>query len=307
MIQTLESKKALLACIKSSPNKHIDYLSKIMGIEKEVLYSYLERHDLLDEVILYNKPEKELSDILIGFKKTRTVIPPYEIDFYSDKYKLGVEFNGCYWHSSELKPMYYHQEKAQMAWSNGIRLYQIFEYEWNKPIIISNIQRLCGCLKKVELNFIKEIKLSDALLFLSKTTLSYNKDFNLAIGLFSDELIGVMTLKNSIINNYSESLNLSIQEGILQGLNYIRQNYPLTEINALVDFSKYLYDYEKCFTIKGLTEPELIWYKNGKLSDEKKKYLLAGNISFSEDEYLRKLGYKKIYNCGKIQMSNILT
>ena len=108
-------KKALLSYIKASPNKHVNYLSEHLNIDKETLIKILESYNLLDKVILYNSPEKELGEILIGFEKTRKIIPPYEIDFYSDKYKLGVEFNGIYWHSSELKDRYYHQEKSQIV------------------------------------------------------------------------------------------------------------------------------------------------------------------------------------------------
>lgn len=302
ILKTLENKKALISYINACKNKHVNNIASSMGISKDILIEFLERHDLLDEVILYNSPEKELGEILLGFRKTRNIIPPYEIDFYSEKYNLGVEFNGCYWHSSELKPIYYHQEKAQMAW--GIcRLYQIFEYEWkNKNIIISNIQRLCNCLRKVDCTEIKEISNMDATYFLSKNALDYD-EFNLSLGLFNKDLIGVITFRDNILSNYVERLDIATQNGLKEGLNYFRNNYSHDEIKAFPDLAKYLYDYESFFSLKGCTEPNLIWFKNSKLTEEKKKYLLAG-CNISEDEYLRKLGYKKIYDCGRLIFSN---
>lgn len=297
-------KKALLSYIKASPNKHVNYLSEHLNIDKETLIKILEEYNLLDKVILYNSPEKELGEILIGFEKTRKIILPYEIDFYSDKYKLGVEFNGIYWHSSELKDRYYHQEKSQMAWTAGIRLYQIFEYEWKyKDLIISHIQRLCGCLKKVVCR-VKEIEKEEANYFLYKTCIEYDKDFDIYFGLYelvSNDLCGVITFKGNVLNNYSERPDVSIKRGIFQGVDYFTTHYENT-IYAYPDLAKYIYDYSP-FKIEGCTEPNLIWFKSDKLSEEKKKYLLAGNINLSEEEYLRKLGYKKLYDCGKLKMT----
>lgn len=308
ILKTLKNKSALLSYIKACPNKHISKIAESMGIEVNMLKTCLEQHDILDKVILTNMPEKELKDLLIGFKKTRTIIPPYEIDFYSDKYKLGIEFNGAYWHSTEMRDMFYHQEKAQMAWSNGIKLYQIFEWEWDKykPIILSNIQRLAKCLKREKGIKIKEISSNDAILFLHANTISYDKTFDYSYGLFSNKLIAVMTFKNDVLNNYSESLDTIVENGFGQLFDYHVNKYTPKTLKAFPDLAKYLYDYETRFNIEGCTEPELVWFKTDILTEDKKKFLLNGS-KLSEEEQLKKLGYKKLYTCGKIKMVYELT
>jgi hypothetical protein len=269
-----------------------------MNISVEELKGWLEYHDLLDAVILFNAPEKELGELLIGFKKDRKVIRPYEIDFYHEGLKLGVDFNGTYWHSSEFRTPYYHQEKALMALSNGIKLYQIFEYEWNKKeIVLAGIQKLAGVLPRLSVKEVREIDKNEAITFLHFNTLAY-EDFDLAIGCFSDELCAVMTFKENTLTNYSEIYNKTVLEGFKKAFDYFRSKNTFKEIHAFLDLAKPLYEYTD-FKYTGKTEPELIWFKNTVLTEEKKAFLLRGS-KLPEDEALRKFGYKKLYTCGKL-------
>lgn len=61
----------------------------------------------------------------------REILAPREIDIWVPTHKLGVEYNGLYWHSrliiSDLK---YHQTKHAAARAAGINLLSIYEDEW---------------------------------------------------------------------------------------------------------------------------------------------------------------------------------
>lgn len=67
----------------------------------------------------------------------RTILDGREIDIYLPDYKLGIEFNGEFWHSDQ-NPKYSdhggrstkHQEKSLLAEEKGIFLFHIFEHEW---------------------------------------------------------------------------------------------------------------------------------------------------------------------------------
>lgn len=66
---------------------------------------------------------------------TRKVIKPYEIDIYIPEFKLAIEYNGLYWHSSnsiedDKKLSKYHLMKTEMCEEQGIHLFHIFENEW---------------------------------------------------------------------------------------------------------------------------------------------------------------------------------
>lgn len=67
----------------------------------------------------------------IDFKeRDRTIIKPYELDFYLKKFKLAIEVNGIIWHSEKFnKDKYYHLNKIKRCEEKGIRLLHFFEDE----------------------------------------------------------------------------------------------------------------------------------------------------------------------------------
>lgn len=90
----------------------------------------------------------------------RQQIWPKEIDFYLPDCKVGFEFNDIYTHRTawreELKdnsiviskPVKYHQNKHQECQDKGIRLFQIWDVEWQddrlRPILQSVIRNALG-------------------------------------------------------------------------------------------------------------------------------------------------------------------
>ena len=70
---------------------------------------------------------------------SRQIIPPYEIDMYLDEYKLGIEFNGLFWHNLENKGCDYHKMKQLKTEKMCINLIQIWEDDWkNKENIVKS-------------------------------------------------------------------------------------------------------------------------------------------------------------------------
>ena len=84
------------------------------------------------------------SEILTG---NRVILDGKEIDIYIPEIKLGIEFNGLYWHSEEGgKDSKYHLNKTELCESNGIKLIHIFEDEWlyKKNIVKSRLKNILG-------------------------------------------------------------------------------------------------------------------------------------------------------------------
>jgi hypothetical protein len=81
--------------------------------------------------------QKEIFNFIKDKYKTEVVNNTYspleskEIDIYLPELKIGFEFNGIYWHSQEFKDKNYHLDKLKLANSKGIKLYFIWEDEWN--------------------------------------------------------------------------------------------------------------------------------------------------------------------------------
>jgi len=53
-----------------------------------------------------------------------------ELDIFIPDLKIGIEINGVYWHTDQYKDKFYHYEKSKIATTKGIKLYHIFEDEW---------------------------------------------------------------------------------------------------------------------------------------------------------------------------------
>lgn len=64
-------------------------------------------------------------------RNDRTLLGGLEIDIYLPEHRLGIEFNGCYWHSDGvMRNPHQHEEKLQRAEQAGIRLITVWDYDW---------------------------------------------------------------------------------------------------------------------------------------------------------------------------------
>lgn len=75
----------------------------------------------------------------------RTIIAPYQLDFYIPQINLAIQFNGDYWHSIELgKPHNYHLMKTNMCEQKNIRLIHIWQNQWteNSQYIKQKLQNI---------------------------------------------------------------------------------------------------------------------------------------------------------------------
>ena len=94
-----------------------------------------------------SKEEQEVVDFIYEYyNKTKIIlnsrkhIRPYEIDIFIPEFKLGIEYNGLYWHSEiNKKDKNYHYKKYNSSKDADIKLIQIFSDEWiNKREIVKS-------------------------------------------------------------------------------------------------------------------------------------------------------------------------
>lgn len=119
----------------------------------------LEEFNLKDEIIYYSSSsikEDNLRKYCISLEKSFlkesvwNVIKNKEIDIYSPKLKLGIEFNGDYWHSDKICYKYKGMSskeadllKYNLAKEKGIDLYFIWEHDWeNRPEVVKRYLRI---------------------------------------------------------------------------------------------------------------------------------------------------------------------
>lgn len=74
----------------------------------------------------------EENDILVGSFK---IISPQQLDVYVVSKKIGIEFNGTYYHSIERNiDVKYHLKKTQRCEDAGIHLIHVWENDWLENI-----------------------------------------------------------------------------------------------------------------------------------------------------------------------------
>lgn len=154
----------------------------------------------------YNRStaEKEIYEFVLTIDDT--AISNYslpsgkELDIFSPKFGIAIEYNGLYWHSvANGKDKTYHIDKTIECEENSISLIHVFEDEWiQKPEIVKSIiEAKAGKFKKriyARKTLIQELSVKEARNFLDNThIMGYNKN-RCKLGLYyGDELVSVMT------------------------------------------------------------------------------------------------------------------
>lgn len=264
------------------------------------IVNWIKRYDLKNLIksgFICNRFEIEINSILnkYEFKKDRKILNGLEIDFYSDKLKLGIEFNGTYWHSNIFKDKNYHFNKSKLAEEKGIRLIHIYEYEWldekQKEKIISMLNIALNNVKtKIYARncSVKEISNKEAKEFNNKNHLQGHRNAQVTYGLFyNNELVQLMSFSKTkynrnlkdensweIIRGCPASNNIVIG-GVSKLFKHFINDYKPTKVFSYCDFNKFDGSgYEKLgMRFIGYTGPDKLWIIDGKvIKRQPKKY-----------------------------------
>lgn len=256
-----------------------------------------------------------------------TLLNGKEIDILIPQLKIGIEFNGLYWHSEEVhSDKNYHLNKTNMCEEKGYQLIQIFEDEfiYSKNIVLSKIKHILGMDygKKIMARKcnVKEITYKEAKDFLLINHIQGFAKATTYVGCFyRNELIAVMTFVKTNINEWElnrfatdNNFNCIGVGGKL--FKYFTRNYNPSSIKSFADrrWSTLLHDnlYTKIgFEIDKITRPDYYYLIKGtnkrihKFNFRKqilhKKYSFP--ISDTETDMANKLNACKIWNCGLIK------
>lgn len=137
--------------IKDHIEESTHEISIQLGISDTTLRNYIHKYSFENEFFyrIGSSYEMEirkfLKDLNINYlNNIKSIINPLELDIYLPNKNIAIEFNGNYWHSLSKKDKFYHQNKTKLCEEKGIKLIQIFEYEWqkNKDEILSYLRRL---------------------------------------------------------------------------------------------------------------------------------------------------------------------
>lgn len=246
---------------------------------------------------------KEFIEDVLGYELNKIFINNKEIDIHIPEYKLGIEYDGLYWHSNKYVDNDFHLMKTEICEENEIELLHVFEDEWlfKREIIKSIIKSKLNVYDR-EINThdceVKEIKDNDLIKnFLEKNHIHGYVKSSHNIGLFyNDELISLITFdeknnKEFEIIRFCDKLNIKTIRGINNLLIFFIKKHNPREITINVDrrFSNGNIYKLLGFEMTGYSEPDYWFVKRGKLIRYKEP-----NFNKSEKNDYR------IYDCGTI-------
>lgn len=257
----------------------------------------------------------------------RNILNGKEIDIFIPKLKIGIEYNGLYWHSeANSKSKLYHINKLNECNDKGINLIQIFEDEYlsNKDLVlrkiehILNIERFCPKIMARKC-IIREINNDIAKEFLFKNHIQGYSNTTISLGAYYQGiLIGVMCFNKTgkenewVLNRFATD-NKYICSGIGGKLfKYFTNHYNPQNIKSFADrrwtLNKNNNLYIKLgFILTDVLKPEYRYINENdpkerihKFNLRKKSLHRKYNLSMdmTEKEMTQKLGYVKIWDCG---------
>lgn len=317
----------------------IEELAASLGINIGSTYRVLRRLDLLDEVqhSVFGRMENEVSDFVesLGVKVDRhrkDLLNGLEIDIYIPDKKIGIEFNGTYWHSEEVKGKTYHLNKTLRAYKKGIHLIHIFEYEWvdeqKRRKILDMLRRMINpssntivYARKTEL---REVGSSESTEFLEENHLQGSIKSSINYGLYyNNKLVALMTFGKPRFNKeYQWELHrLAYKNGVIVVggadrlfKHFIKENNP-SSIISYCDISKFDgHVYPRLgfkVTLSDITEPNYMWVDSHtnialpRYKTMKHKLLAAGlgTPDMTENDIMENLGFIKVYDCGNLRFT----
>lgn len=286
---------------------------------------------------LQDEFKKFLTSINLKFvESTKKIIPPMELDFYIEEFRLAFELNGNYFHSELRGNKYpnYHLYKSIMCEENKIRLIHIFEDEWlfKKEIVKDQILDYLGLIKN-NINAIdceiKTITNKEKKEFLETNHIKGNDVCSISLGLFQkNKLLSVMTFKTSIItskNNrksielsrFCSKLNHNVIDGFEKLLDYFIKNY--IEFEELFLFADCRFNgtnpeninYKKYgFEFLHRTKPNYFYFekndyfnRHNRFKFNKQKFIKTynENSNLTEWEMAKKNKFDRIWDCGSLK------
>ena len=273
----------------------------------------------------------------LGFEiykgKNRKLLEGKEIDLIIPELKIAIEYNGLYFHTEDMgKTSTYHLNKTLACNQLGYKLIHIFEDEWmvNKELVKSKLEHILGVSDGIKIGarkvIVNKISKEDKSYFLDEFHIQGNDKSDIFYGAYYNNiLVGVMTFNSqrnmtkNIEGEYELSRFSTRQGYVISGLaskilkQFINDFFPSSIISFAdrrwtTDGNNNMYT-KLGFQLTSILKPTYFYYSSkvnrykryhkfsfGKNS-LKKKYD-GIDLSKSESEITKELGYSKIWDCG---------
>lgn len=279
------------------------------------------------------KPEREVIDYLhsIGFNdlvlKSRSFIPPLEIDIFIPSVKIGIEINGLYYHSElKIQDKNYHHRKYIACKEAGIRLIQVWEDEWrDRKTTVCNLLANALGVNNNKRVFARKCNITEVLRAEAQTFLETNHIQGFSSGQtycglrYQDELVAVAVFGTNkslrADTNTHELIRYASSRLVVGGMGklvnwyYHKYNKPITTYS---DNTKFTGDSYRKIGFKAVKEvkPEYqtVWdscsiRKSKSCTAKSKLAKIIPNMDWNKTEHEICLENKiyRVYDAGKVK------
>ncbi len=297
-----------------------------------------------------SKPQIELFNYIksLGMevkKNDKQLLNGVEIDILIPEKKIGIEYNGLYYHSENMgKSRLYHLNKTRLMNNIGYGLIHIFEDEWlnNKELIKNKISHLLNKNQSVSIGArkckIREISKEEKNYFLKVNHIQGKVNSKIRLGAFYDDmLVSVMTfdgnrnmslIRNNVdgeyeLTRFATNINFRVVGVADKLLKYFINTFKPKKIISFGDVRWVLNGGNNMYTKLGFKlvktlSPDYRYY-NPKIARNKRLHKFGfgknslkkrfPNLDFSktEKELTTELGYDRIWDCGLFKYELIVS
>lgn len=292
-----------------------------------------------DEFLGKTKFEEEFENFILGLKikfikNYRSLIYPYEVDFFFPEHNIGVELDGLYWHCEVNKDDKYHLMKTEKCCEKNIKLIHIFEDEWlyNRDICVSRIKHILGLTEyKIGARkcIIKSLSKEEEKKFLIENHIQGFVPSKFSYGLFyNNELLSIMTFGNYRKNmgrknvdnefellRFCNKIGYSVNGGANKLLkHFIKENNP----NKIISYADRRWSNGGIYETLGFkfvknTQPNYFYIFGNKRKNRfgfRKNILIEKYgcpVDMTEREFCFKQKWYRIYDCGNKLYELVIT
>lgn len=304
---------------------------------KQIMDAQIASNLVVPKKLQTSSAEREISRYIegLGFSVengNRSILGGREIDILVESKKLCIEYNGLKYHcetiedSAQVKDSNYHISKTLIANEKGYKLIQIYDDEYNKykDLVLNKIKRLLGVKDDLIKAYgrkccIHEITLNQAKEFLNVYHIQGFVSASVYLGAFyNDILIGVMSFKINKqyqweLNRFATNFHYLCTGVGGKLLSYFVKSYSpnmivsFADIRWTVDKDNNLYT-KLGFKLDSVTKPDYYYCDKNYRSRLNKRMFRKDKLireypnevdrSMTESQMTKKLGFRRIWNCG---------
>jgi len=246
--------------------------------------------------------------------RKHSIIGNYEVDVYLPEHKLGIEYNGLYWHNSRTKEQNYHLNKTKLCEEAGIHLMHFWDYEWvtKQPIVKSIIKNALGMhdsrvfARKTKVD--KNVPVDEARSFCENNHLHGFRGGVHYIGLrYAKRLVALMiTASTGEMVRFVIKCNTSVIGGFSRLLKYSPVTYSFVDRRVFTG-TGYL---ANGFTLERKTSPNYFYVVGGDYAGSRQQFqkhklsakLCQFNPNETEVQNMLTNGYHQVFDCGNFVM-----